>query len=646
VHTPRIGVFVCHCGTNIAGTIRVEDVLRFAQSLPYVTLVKDYPYLCSDAGQSLIKESIRKHGLTHVVIAACTPELHQSTFQECVAEAGVDPHCLTVANIREQCSFVHRDARTATEKAKRIVAAAVARAALLEEVPVERISTLPRMLVIGAGIAGIQAALDAAEAGLEVVLVERSPTIGGRMAQLVKTFPTDDCALCILSPRMHEVWHHPRIRVYTLTEVAEVNGSAGCFHVRLKQAPRYVDVNKCVACGICERVCPVEVPSEFDAGMGTRKAIYLPFPQAVPRAFVIDSNACTKCGRCATACPQSAIRFDDRELEWWEEVGAIVVATGVQEIDPRELPEYGYGENPLVVTQLQLARLLDPSGPTRGQLLRPDGKPVRRVIMIQCVGSRDEHRRTYCSVYCCMAALKHASMIKMEHPDVDVLICYTDIRAARKRFEEYYVRAQDLGVRFVRGRVSRVTYDPQREVAIVHVYHTLLDRILELEADLVVLSVAVEPPPSTRRLARLLGIATDRYGFVEEAHPKLRPVETRLEGIYVAGAAAGPCDIQDAVAQGSAAAAKAVAFVRRGYREVPLLVPEVNEDHCSLCLACITACPYSALRIEKERIVVDVLSCRSCGICAATCPSGAIQLTNMTDLLVRDEISAILSTSS
>jgi len=642
----KVGVFICHCGKNIAGVINVEEVRRFAEKLPGVVVAKDYMFMCSQTGQRLIKDAIKEHRLNRVVVASCSPKLHEPTFRKCISEAGLNPYLLEMVNLREHCSWPHLyEPGKATEKAKALLKAAVERAKRLEPVKSVKIPVIKSVLVIGGGVAGIQAALDLAEQGFRVYLVERSPSIGGNMARVVKTFPTDDCAMCILSPKMSEVASHPNITLFTCSEVISVDGHVGNFTVRILKRPRHIDEEKCVACGACEEVCPVLVPDEFDLGMRMRKAIYIPFPQAIPRVYLIDTDKCIRCGMCAQVCERNAINFDEKPKELELKVGAIIVATGFEEFDPSPITEYGYGEYDNVVTQMQLARMLDPLGPTHGEILRADGKPAKTIVMIQCVGSRDHRFNKYCSSVCCMVALKHAQLIKLEHdPQAEVYICCIDIRAYRKGYEEYADRARELGVKIIKGRVSKVEEDKKSGKLKVYVYNVVLDEVMVIDADLVVLSSAMIPSRGTQDLAKILGVEVGPDGFLKELHPKLQPIDTKIPGIFICGCAQGPKDIPDSVAQGSAAAARAASLLSRGEITIDLIIPEVNEDLCRKCGICVRFCPFNALELPPEGKSVRVieLKCKGCGTCAAACPTGAIQLKHYKDEQILAQIEGIL----
>jgi len=643
----RIGVFVCHCGLNIAGVVDVKRVVEEAVKLPHVVHAEDYIYMCSAPGQELIKKAIVEKKLNAIVVAACTPTMHYETFARAVEAAGLNRYRLEMAVIREFSSWVHADKKKATEKAIKLVKVAVMKVA--GNSPLEPIKSkiVRKVLVIGGGIAGITAALDLANAGIPVVLVEKSPTIGGKMAMLSETFPTLDCAQCILTPKMAEVARHPLIKIYTNSEVVDVSGFIGNFKVKILERARYVRVSDCRLCGFCERVCPVKVPSEFNRGLSDRKAIYITFPQAVPPAYVLDRANCRHwvdgCDRCLKVCPTKAIDFNDEDKLVEEEVGAIVVATGYEVYPAEMLKEYGYGIYKNVIDSLQFERILSAGGPTRGMILRPsDGKPVKRVVFIQCAGSRDINHLEYCSKICCMYTAKHALIFKERVPDGEAYVFYIDIRAAGKGYEEFIKRVQEeFQVNYVRGRVNRVYRDPKTGDIIVAGFDTLTGQTITIRADLVVLATGLVPQ-LPQELASKLKIQLDKYGFAQEVHPKLRPVETAVGGVFICGVIHGPKDIAETVAQASAAAAKAVELLYSEYIVKEPLVAVVDRDLCSGCRVCTGICPYGAIELVEGRARVNELLCEGCGACVVACPSRAIELRNYSTRQLVDMVKAVV----
>ena len=662
----RIGVFICHCGTNIAGAVDIARVIETTRQMPMVTHVEESKYNCSEPGQAAIRDAIIKNRLNRVVIAACSPRMHENTFRRTVSAAGLNPYLMEVANLREHCSWVHCDEKeSATDKAIALIRMAVAKVARHEALFPKQVPITKKTLVIGGGIAGIQAALDIANAGHKVVLVERESTIGGRMAQLDKTFPTLDCSSCILTPKMVDVAQHPNITLLTYAEVKEVKGFVGNFEVSILQKVRKVDHVKCTGCGTCWQKCPEKVDSEFHLKLGKRPAVYIPFPQAVPPKPVIDTEHCRymkylrfieegkpgkpppQCRICEKLCPTQAIDWQQEEITFTDRVGAIVVATGYKTFDPKVYTELGAGKYPDVITGLELERLMSASGPTSGEVKRPsDGAHPKEVVFLTCVGSRDEQRGyPYCSKVCCMYIAKHAIMLKEHDPEVHCYVFYMDVRAVSKDYEEFYKRAQESGATYIRGKISRISQ--QGDKLIVRGEDTLLGEMIEIPADMVVLGVGMEHNPGASMLAQTLKVSYDINEFFIEAHPKLRPVETMSDGIFVAGACVGPRDIPESVASGSAAAAKVAALFSQDFLVTDPMVAAVDQVKCSGCLMCTKVCPFKAidtkvLRDGRTVAVVNESLCKGCGLCVATCRFGAANLRGFTQQQLLAELEQIL----
>ena len=637
----KTGVFICDCGTNIAGFVDTQRLVEHFSKMEGVEAFGSL-HLCSEAGLQLIKEKIKEHNLSRVVVACCTPRLHGELFRRTVEEAGLNPNFLQVANIREHCSWVHWFNREkATGKALDLTEMALAAVehalpSRKAKVPVER-----RVLVIGGGVAGINAALNLANAGVEVILVEKTGFIGGHMAKWDKVFPTLDCSICILGPLMAEVYSHPKVKVYTLCEVVSVKGAAGNYEVELYRKARYVDLEKCNGCNKCLDVCPITVPNEYEYGIGERKAMVKPYAEAVPTAPYIDMENCVGCRSCEAVCDQEAIRFDDKDERFTVRVGAIIVATGFVPVDPSELDEYGYGRYPDVITGAELERLVNPAGPTRGRLVRlSDGSKPERIAFIQCVGSRSTRLgRPYCSVVCCNYAVKQALEIKSLHPEMDVAVFYIDLRAAGKGYEEAFMRAQAAGVRFIRGEVGRISQAGRR----LRLYYenTLTGEVLQEDFDMVVLSVGIAPNPDNEKLSRILRTSLDENGFFLEEHCKLRPADTFSRGVFVAGTVQGPKDITASVGQAGLAASRAYQLISSPELEFEVEAPVFNPDLCLGCGLCVQFCDYGALKRVENRIEVDEVACMGCGACVAVCPSGALQLPASTDEQVRAMINVL-----
>jgi len=655
----RIGVYVCHCGTNIAGTVDVAKLAEYAKELPHVVVSRDYKYMCSDPGQEMIREDIEKEKLNRVVVSSCSPLLHEATFRKVCEEAGINPFYFQMVNIREHNTWVHtHEEEEAAEKAKDLIRAGVLRVAEHEPLEKMRIPVNPNVLIVGAGIAGIHAALTLANAGKNVYLVEREATIGGHMAKFDKTFPTLDCAACILTPKMTAVGSHPNITLWTYSEVEKLDGYVGNYKVTVKRNPKYIDEEKCIGCMLCIEECvykDAKFPNEFDLGLGKRKPVYIPFPQAVPLKVLIDPETCIKLkgGKCketcVKACEKDAIVFDQKEEYKEIEVGTIILATGFKTFDPTILPYYGYGRYPNVYTALEVERLLNAAGPTSGEVILRDGRKPACVAIVHCIGSRDENTNVYCSRVCCMYSLKLAHLIK-EHTNAEVYNFYIDIRAPGKGFEEFYNRIAEEGVNFIRGKVADVypeSIESSSKKLLVVAENTLIGRKVKIPVDMLILSVGLEAQSDAEDVRRLFNITCSEEGFFYERHPKLAPVSTFTDGIFLAGCCQGPKDIPDTVAQAGAAASEALALIDKGVIELEANYAYVTEDDCSGCKSCIVLCPYTAITFdeEKKKAVINEALCKGCGVCVAACPSSAIGQHMFEDSQIFSEIKGILLTN-
>ena len=641
---PRIGVFVCECGGNISDVVDVDSVVREASKWEGVVVSKKERYLCSKPGVDRIKKTVKSKKLDRVVLACCTPTMHRKMFEENLSDVGINPALVEMVNVREQCSWVHMDdPEGATLKAIDLIRGAVEKVKKSVPLQPKKMEVRRSVLVVGGGVAGITASLRLAEYGLKVYLVEREPSIGGHMIKYPKVFPTLDCAQCILTPKMADVAANPNITLYTCAEVVDVSGVPGDFRCKVKLKPRGVDIEKCVACGACNRVCPVEVPSEFNEGLGMRKAIYIPFPQSVPSAYVLDFESCTKCGKCVEVCPTSAINLEDEEKVVELNVGAIIVATGFRLYDAEKLPQFGYGKYPNVITSLQMERLMDVTGPTKSEIIVPGtGKPVKRVAYVLCAGSRDLNQGVpYCSRVCCLYALKQAIMLRDR--GIDVWIHYIDIRAPGRRYEEFYRQAQEKGVHFIKGKVAEIY--PEGDSVIVRGEDMMLNRIVENPVDLVVLCPPVVVDPKTVKLAETLGTPMDEDGFILERHPKLDPVATKKEGVFGCGMVMGPKDIQTTTAEAEAAAMKAVNFLSRARLVEPTKAFLKHPELCDGCGVCAEVCPEGAISIREGVAVVNELVCNGCGACVPSCPRNALDLHGLTEEQLYAQIRGILSQS-
>ena len=660
----RIGVFVCHCGTNIAGTVDVKAVAEAIKNEPGVVFSTDYQYMCSQAGQNMIKDAVKENKLTGIVVCSCSPRMHEATFRKTAAAAGLNPYMVEIANIREQCSWVHKSMPDGTEKAIILAKAAVAKVNLNAPLTPGESPVTKRALIIGGGIAGIQTALDIADAGFPVDIVETKPTIGGKMAQLDKTFPTLDCAACILTPKMVDVAQNEKIRIFSYSEVTDVKGFVGNFDVTIKRKARYVKEDVCTGCGLCTEKCPQKkVPNEFNLGMDNRHAIYIPFAQAVPKVATIDPNYCTmlktgKCGVCSKVCGAGAIDYNAKDEFVEEKYGAIVVATGFNPISMEKFDEFAYSQSKDVVTSLELERLMNAAGPTGGTLLRPsDGTHPHTIVFVQCVGSRcascAEKGKEYCSKICCMYTAKHAMLIRDKYPDTDVYVFYIDVRTPGKNFDEFYRRAvEEYGVHYIKGMVGKVS--PEGGKLKVRGSDLIYGKQVHIDADMVVLAAAIEPDKSARHLATMLTASMDTNDFFTEAHPKLRPVESPTAGVYLSGTCQGPKDIPETVAQAGAAASKVIGLLCHDKLTGNPCVAHSDEMMCNGCSTCEKVCPYGAItyidkefrmpdRTTKIRRVASVNEavCQGCGACTVACMSGAMDLKGFMNKQIMAEVDAI-----
>jgi heterodisulfide reductase subunit A len=650
----KVGVYVCHCGSNIAGVIDVEAVRAFAETLPDVVVARKDLFMCSDSGQEMIKQDIRNGVVDRVVVAACTPRTHEPIFRNACEAGGLNKYLFEMANIRDQDSWVHpQTPELATEKAKLLVASAVGKAARLEPLEDKFVDVTKAALVIGGGVGGVFAALELGKMGFKTYLVEKEPSIGGVMAMLDKTFPTNDCSACILTPVMVEAGSHPNIELLTYSEVEDCEGFIGNFKVKVRRKQTYVDWDKCTGCGACVEKCPSRTPDEFNLGLDKRSAIYIHFPQAVPKKAVLDTTACINCAArklgsqprisaktgepifapCEKACPAGAINrsldLDPngsiRELE----VGVIVVATGFQVMDKGWFKEMA-PESPAVITALQLERLISATGPTGGKLLVPQSvRKPHTISFLSCMGSRDEKHHTYCSRVCCMYMIKQARLLKEKYPDLNINMHFIDVRTAGKDYDEYYTGARKMGINIIRGKVGGLEMLPDDKLRVLG-YDLDAGTPIEYESDLVVLATAMELPPSAKKLAQTLGLQFCGSNFFRELHPKLGPVETSTQGIFLAGCCQGPKDIPDTVSQAKGAAAAAAVPLCQGKVKIEPILSEVHEEKCSGCGLCVPLCPYDAINMvkvaEHPRARIDITQCHGCGVCTAACPSAAIVL--------------------
>jgi len=648
----RIGVFICHCGLNIAGTLDIKELVEYSKTIPDVVFVKENRYTCADPGQEEIRKGIKDQRLNRVVVAACSPRMHEATFRRAVSEAGLNPFLYEMANIREFASWCHpNNPKKATEKAKDIIRIAVAKARLLRPLEIIEVPVTNKALIIGGGIAGMNSALDLAEMGFKVYLLEKGESIGGHMAALDKTFPTLDCSICIEGPKMVDVSRHPNIEIIANADLIKIEGYVGNFKAKIRKNPRFVIQEKCTGCGECKDACPIEYPNEWDCELGTRKAISLPFDQAVPLIYTINRDYCIECYKCIEACgAREAINFDQEPEEIVIDVGAIIVSTGFDVYLPYDMPLIGYGKYSNVITSMEFERLILAAGPTYGKVIRSsDGKKPSAIAFIQCVGSRDKHKYPYCSNFCCMYTLKHVVQLKEKYKeDIDIYVFYMDMRSPGKGYEEFYDRAREKGVIFIRGRVSRIDEDPRTKNLIIISEDSALGQPIEVEVDMAVLATASIPKKGSDELARILNITRGSNGFFMESHPKLKPMDAPTDGVFFAGACQGLKDIPYSVSQGSGAASRAATVISKSKWKIEPIITVIDEKRCknvtSKCGICVDRCPYGAIRVEESQPArVIEASCHGCGTCVAECPHDAITQMHFTDEQIMAQIRAALA---
>ncbi|TRO52583.1 hydrogenase iron-sulfur subunit [Candidatus Bathyarchaeota archaeon] len=664
---PKVGVFISDCGKQLSDIIDFDALTNFVKTVPEIALIARASEFWRGNGLQEIIDAIKSGKINRVVVAESITKISDVNIAQAVQDAGLNPYLVEVIDIKDHCAWPHRATpKEATEKAKAMILSAIERAKLLEPIEKLEFPALKSTLIIGAGIAGMQTAVDLADLGFEVNLIEKAPFLGGLSARVGRFFPTDDCAICIQPPTsdVKTITHTsrkcvyrsgfseiPNINILTNSTVIAVEGVPGNYKVTLEKKPRYVIADRCIACDKCVEICPVETPDEYNANLTNRKAIYMNVPAVHPQVYVIDEDACkfNECAKCISVCPSNAIDLDQKTEHVTLNVGSIVIATGFREFDSSKIKEYHYDEYPDVITNLELARMIDGFGPTRGKIIRPsDGKLAKKIVFIQCAGSRDRRYSAYCSSICCMISLKNASLIKETNPDAEVYICYIDIRTTGREHEYYYERARELGIKFVKGRPTEVYNDEDKGKLIVDVEDALLHRFLDLEADLVVLATAMIPAEGTQELAELLGIELEADGFFKEYNAKLRPTETKQRGIFLCGGATFPKDAPNASLHAHSAAMKATKFMTSGKIVKDLRTAEVNDEYCGDCEFCPITCPYGAISLQpttEDHFIacVNDLLCEGCGLCVGTCPLNAIELKHSKPNQMTAQMNALMS---
>ncbi len=647
----RIGVYVCECGPNIKDAMDLDEVVKFIRGLENVVLTKAFGLLCAQKGQELIGKDIKDHDLTRVVIAACSPKEHENTFKQCLEKAGLNPFLLQIANIREQCAWVVKDKALATDKAKAIIHAAVRRVVYHEPLEVKNVECQPDALVVGAGIAGISAALTLAQKNRKVYLVEKLPCIGGKVARYEDVFPNLECASCILDPILDEVLHNEHIEILTWSEVQEVLGFYGNFLVKVNKKARFVDSETCIGCGACVETCPVKVKNEYNEGLDERRAIYIPYPGALPNVAVIDEKHCLRwqgegCNACQEACPFGSIIYEETDQVRQLRVGAIVLATGFDLFDPARDPKYGYGKIDNVYTSLEFERLVNSAGPTEGKILLRNGQVPEKIALVHCVGSRTGEFHEHCSAVCCMYLLKFAHQVNGKLPGASMTGLYSDLCLPGKEAQGFFNKiSREANIQFMHMKHPDSIEITQENGKTLIRFTDIQGRSHGVASDMVVLAPAMEGARDAGTMAKLFDISQGEGGFFSEENTKVAPVSTAMEGVFIAGCAQGPKDIQSSVAQGQAAAGRILSRLVPGEKlTLEPVTADVDEDLCCGCKLCVGLCSYKAIACDdlKKNVAINKILCRGCGVCAAACPSGAIKASHFTDVEVSQEIRGLL----
>ncbi|MHA1384259.1 MAG: 4Fe-4S binding protein [Candidatus Helarchaeota archaeon] len=646
----RIGVFICHCGVNIGGVVNISELRDFSKKLDDVVFVEESEFMCSSIGQNLIKTSAKKYNLNRILIASCSPKMHELTFRDLLKEINLNPYLLEIVNLREQCSWCHSEfPKAATEKAKNLIKMAVARLKYLEPLASKEVPIKRQTLIIGGGIAGMRAAIDVSKQGFPVYLLEKKPYLGGHIVQHNILYPNHSNPSEVYNKFVKQIKNED-LKIILNSELEKVEGYIGNYRITIKKHPEYVN-NLCNLCGECEKVCPIEINNEFNFFMNKCKAIHLPFPNVYPRKYIIDYRSCTKCGKCLEICKRNAINLKAKEETVEFEVGTIIVATGFEIYTP--VNEYGFGNSSNIITLLELERLLNKSGPTQGEIKRlSDGKKPKRIVFIGCVGSREpsdvDTLRHYCSRICCSSIMMNSIHLKEIAPDIDLVVLYRDLRTHGRGHERLYTLARKNGVKFIRYSVENkpeVIIESKKDNFSIKVYDTSLQTNFIIPCDVIVLASATIAPLESDTRTTKLRITLSQ----DELHPKLAPLDTISKGIYVAGAAQGPKDVIDSIAQASGAAAKVIIPMEQGQIPIESIVAQINENLCSGCGICEESCAFNAIKLESINSIkvakVIEAACKGCGVCGASCPAGAIKMLHFTDKQIYSALEALLKSS-
>jgi len=645
VEKPKIALFLCECSTNISNFIDLQAVADWAESTKDYCFIDVCNLLCSPDGKKFFAEKLVEHKPDGIIVAACSPKLHEKTFQDVAEEVGINMSRVQMANIREDVSWVTKDKAKANEKAKAMIKAALQRVILAEDLEKVTMEAIPDVLIIGGGIAGIEAALTASKAGRKVYLVEKDVSLGGSVIKTEEVAPNMECSPCLLAPRLSEIRDDPNISVLTNSEVTDVLGFYGNFMVKVSKKARYVE-ESCIGCDACFEVCPVTLKSEFHLGLGNRKAIYVLFPGSVPAAAVIDKQHCkhfidNSCDACVSACPFNSINFDEKDEELEINVGALVVATGSKDGDVSNFAELGYGKIKNVYTLPEFERLASSNGPTGGKVQLRNGKQPSSIAVIHCAGSLRDDGISYCSGTCCVDATKVGELVRKQIPEAKVFNVHNDLVFVGPKENAFYRKQVKEGTQFIKcSDLKTIQIKEKGDKIFING-----NGFKSIKADMVILATGLEPASGTNELADMLNIDLGKDGFFKADHDLLNETGSALEGVYIAGCSAGPCNVATSVTRARSAVGDIISKLVPGREiELEIMISVIDEDKCGACKLCISVCPYKAISFDEEKnisIVTEAI-CRGCGTCVASCPSGAAKAKHFTDDQIYAEIGGLL----
>lgn len=642
---PRIGLFLCNCGTNISEKVDIDDILQWAQTRDDIAFVETHNLMCSGDGKAFVADKMAANKADHFVIAACSPKLHEKTFQDIAVAQGKNLTTTSMANIREGASWVTTERKAATEKARAIINAAIQRSVHHEPILPQFLDANPDVVVIGGGIAGVEAALLVAKSGRKVTIIEKEISLGGSMIKTEEVAPDMECAPCLLAPRLSEVRENENISVVTNAEVTDILGFLGNFTVRATQKARYV-ADSCIGCEACFEVCPVSTKSAFHLNMGDRKAVYTQFPGSVPATAAIDETVCRhftdeKCELCVAECPFGSIDFTEKDQIVEVNAGAVILAHGFDDPDVFSNSKLHLPRLANVYTMPEFERLLSSNGPTMGKVTLQNGNEPRTVAILHCAGSLTENGLSYCSGVCCLNALKAGELLHHKIEGVKVINYHHRLIVDSIEREAFYQKQRHHGTEFQYvSHIDQVQYQTKGDQLVISA-PGVPDRLV----DMVVLSTGMAPSSLNARFAEMTDADLSELGFFKPDHATLNRAGTTISGIYAVGGAKGPCDYASAITQAHMAVGQALATVIPGKQiELETFTAAIDDELCAGCKLCVSVCPYKAIAFDKTDKIsqVNEALCRGCGTCVATCPVGAAAAKHFTDQQLYAEIGGVL----